>query len=66
VRVFFFLMLSVSEDWVVSDDRMICECELEGFQNECFMSKYRYCLRISLEGLEITTQNLSQDSQCFG
>jgi hypothetical protein len=59
-------MLSESEDWVVSDDRMICECELEGFQNEGFVSKYRYYLRISLEGLKITTKNLSQETQCFG
>lgn len=58
-------MLSVCENWVVSDDRMICESELERFQNEGFMSKYKYYLRISLEGLKITTQNLSQDSQCF-
>lgn len=50
----FFLMLSVSEDWVVSDGRMICECELERFQNEGFMSKYKYYLRIS-QGLKITT-----------
>jgi hypothetical protein len=67
VRIWvFFFMLSVSEDWVVSDDGMICECELEGFQNECFVFKYRYYRRISLEGLKITTQDLSQDSQCFG
>ena len=59
-------MLSVSEDWMVSDARMICECELERFQNEGFMSKYRYYLRIPLEGLKITSQNLGQDSQCFG
>lgn len=61
-----FFMLSVSEDWVVSNDRIICECELERPQNEGFMFKYRYYLRISLEGLKITTQNLSQDTQCFG
>jgi len=47
--VFFFLMLSLSEDWVVLDDRMICECELEKFQNEGFISKHKYYLRISLE-----------------
>ena len=57
--MFFFLMLSVSEDWMVSDER-----ELERFQNEGFMFRYKYYLRISL-GLKITTQNLNQDSQCF-
>jgi hypothetical protein len=31
---FFFLMLSISDDWVLSDGRMICERELERFQNE--------------------------------
>jgi hypothetical protein len=59
-------MLSVSADWVVSVGRMICEPELERFQNEGVMFKYRYYLRISLEGLKMTTQNLSQDSQCCG